>query len=190
MKIIHKEEIVRLLLDLDLIRLIEEGFIEYSNGNVIVPPVGELNFDNPPGDCHIKYGYIKNDDYYVIKIAQGFYDNPKLGLPSNSGLNIIFSQSTGQILCILLDEGHLTDIRTAVAGAIVAKYMAPKNVRGIGIVGTGIQAKLQLQYLKGIVDCSKVIVWGRSSNSIELYSPVTISCVVCPMIYVPSRYIK
>ncbi|MCE7733425.1 MAG: ornithine cyclodeaminase family protein [Candidatus Heimdallarchaeota archaeon] len=169
MKIINKQEIEKLLIDLDLIKLIEEGFVEYSNGNVIVPPVGELSFDNPPGECHIKYGYIKNDDYYVIKIAQGFYDNPKLGLPSNSGLNIIFSQLTGEILCILLDEGYLTDIRTAVAGAIAAKYMAPASVKGIGIVGTGIQAKLQLQYLQGVIDCSKVIVWGRSQSSIDKF---------------------
>ena len=56
--IYNKEEILLALKGLDLIKPIEKGFIEYSNGNSVVPPVGELIFNDPPGDVHIKYGYI------------------------------------------------------------------------------------------------------------------------------------
>ena len=56
----------------DLISEIEIGFAAYSNGEVIVSAIGELNFDSPPGSVHIKYGYIKNDNIYVIKNATGF----------------------------------------------------------------------------------------------------------------------
>ena len=74
-RIVKLKEIKKILNNLDPITLVEDGFIAYSQGKVVVPPVGELIFDNPdyPGDCHIKYGYIKNDKYYVVKIAQGFY---------------------------------------------------------------------------------------------------------------------
>ena len=78
--IISLEEINKILKELDPVKMIEEGFVAYSRGDVIVPPVGEMIFDDPPGDCHIKYGFIKNDDYYVIKIASGFYENPSLGI--------------------------------------------------------------------------------------------------------------
>lgn len=170
-KIIRLDKINEILKSIDPIKIIEEGFVAYSQGKVVVPPVGEMIFDDPeyPGDCHIKYGFIQNDDYYVVKIAQGFYNNPKLGLPSINGLNILFSQKNGAIECILLDEGHLTNIRTASAGAIAAKYMAPKNVKKIGIFGTGIQGKMQLLYLKSILDCRKAIVWGRSQESLDNY---------------------
>lgn len=168
-KIVTLKEIKQILEIIDPIPLIEEGFVAYSQGKVVVPPVGELIFENPPGDCHIKYGFIKGDDFYVIKIAQGFYDNPKIGLPSINGLNLLFNQKTGQIECILLDEGHLTNVRTAAAGAVVAKYLAPKNVKKIGIYGTGIQGKMQLQYLKTIVDCHEALVWGRSQESLNAY---------------------
>ena len=70
----------------------EEAFLQYSNGNSVVPPVGELLFEKPKGDCHIKYGYIKGDDFYCIKIASGFYENPKLGISSSQGLMLLFSQ--------------------------------------------------------------------------------------------------
>ena len=148
---------------------IEQGFISYSNGQVVVPPVGELIFDDPPGDTHIKYGYIKGDDYYVIKIASGFYQNVKINLPSSSGLMLVFSQKTGVLETILLDEGFLTNIRTAVAGEIVAKYMAPKEVTAIGVFGTGLMARMQVQILQSVTDCKRLIVWGRSEASLEAY---------------------
>ena len=149
---------------------IEQGFIAYSNGEVVVPPVGELIFEDPPGDTHIKYGYIKGDDCYVIKIASGFYENVNINLPSSSGLMLVFSQKTGVLETVLLDEGFLTNVRTAVAGEIVAKYMAPEKVTAIGVYGTGVMARMQVQILKSVIDCRQIVVWGRSEGSLEAYS--------------------
>ncbi|MHA2108738.1 MAG: ornithine cyclodeaminase family protein [Candidatus Hodarchaeales archaeon] len=170
-EIIKLDTIKKILENFDPISIIEEGFIAYSKGKVVVPPVGEMIFDDPdnPGDCHIKYGYIKNDNFFVVKIAQGFYNNPKIGLPSTNGLNILFNQKNGSIECILLDEGYLTEVRTASAGAIAAKYMAPKNVKRIGIFGTGMQGKMQLEYLKSVVKCRKAMIWGRSEVQLKKY---------------------
>ncbi len=166
---IRLKEIKPLLADIDLVAAMEEGFIQYSKGNCVVPPVGELIFEQPKGEAHIKYGYIKNDDYYVIKIASGFYDNPKLGLSSCQGMMLLFDQKTGVPVCILQDEGHLTDMRTAAAGALAAKYFAPKNVKAIGIVGTGIQARLQLELLKNVTSCRTAYVWGRSPENVQTF---------------------
>ena len=85
MKVYALAEIKRALQKIDVLPLIKEGFIAYSSGPTVVPPVGELLFDDPPGDVHIKYGYIKNDDYYVVKIASGFYGSSQNNiLPSSS----------------------------------------------------------------------------------------------------------
>jgi len=167
--IINLIEIKSIIKSVNVVAAMEEGFIQYSNGNTVVPPVGELLFEKPKGDAHIKYGYIKNDAYYVIKIASGFYDNAKLGIPSSQGLMLLFDQKTGVPKAVLLDEGYLTDIRTAAAGALAAKYFAPKNIKAIGIVGTGIQAKLQLQYLQEHTPCKTVWVWGRNLKNTETF---------------------
>lgn len=159
--IIAKEDILKIAKELDVIALMEEAFIQYSNGNTVVPPVGELLFDKPKGEAHIKYGYIKQDDVFCIKIASGFYDNVKLGIPSSQGLMLLFSQQTGEPLSILLDEGQLTDIRTAAAGALAAKYFAPKDNHAIGIIGTGTQARLQLNFANQQRTYNTVWVWGR-----------------------------
>ena len=168
-KIVDLQKIKDVLRSIDPIQEIEDGFIAFSRGNVVVPPVGEMIFEDPPGDVHIKYGFIKEDDYYVIKIASGFYNNPKIGLPSYDGLMLLFNQKTGELISVMLDEGHLTNVRTAAAGAVVAKYLAPKKVNRIGIFGAGVQGRMQLEYLKGIIDCTDVIVWGIDKQELDEY---------------------
>ncbi len=163
------EQINRVLPQIDVTSAMEEGFIAYSEGKVVVPPVGELVFEDPPGDVHIKYGYIKGDDFFVIKIASGFYGNINLGLPSYDGLMLVFSQKTAQLECILLDECHLTNVRTAAAGAVVAKFLAPKKVERIGVFGAGVQGKMQVEYLLPVVDCRNVVVWGTSQEELDAY---------------------
>ncbi len=166
-KTITLNEIKPILKNIDLIELMKQAFIQYSAGDAIIPPVGELIFNNPPGDVHIKYGYIKNGDFYVIKIASGFYENYKLGIPSGQGMMLLFSQKTGQLEAILLDEGHLTNIRTAAAGALAIKYFSPKKINSIGIIGSGTQARLQLKYMQKNNPCNEVCLWGRNKERIE-----------------------
>ena len=126
-KIFSLDQIKSVLNFGDIIHSIAEGFVLYSERNVVVPSVGHLRFEDPPADVHIKYGYIKGDDFYVIKIASGFYQNPALGLPSSNGLMLVFDRRNGELVSVLLDDGYLTDLRTAVAGAIAAKYLAPRQ---------------------------------------------------------------
>ena len=162
-------EIREALRGLDPIPLIEAGFAAYSRGEVVVPPVGELIFEDPPGDVHIKYGYIKGDEYYVIKLASGFYDNPKRGLPSSNGMMLLFDLRTGEPRAILHDECLLTNIRTAAAGAVAAKYLAPAKVTRAGILGAGAQGRLQLEYLRRVRDFRDVCVWGLSEAELASF---------------------
>ena len=163
-EIFNRAQIEDALQRVDVTTAIEHGFVAYSQGKVVVPPVGELVFEDPPGDVHIKYGLIKGDDYFVIKVASGFYGNVDTGLPPYDGLMLVFSQKTARLECILLDECYLTNVRTAAAGAVVAKYLAPSKVERIGVFGAGVQGRMQLQYLKSIVRCREVMVWGISEE--------------------------
>ena len=134
-----------------------------------MPPVGYLGFDNPPGDVHIKFGYIKDDPYYVIKIASGFYNNAESNLPVGNGMMLAFDAQTGMTKCLLQDEGFLTDLRTSLAGAIAGKHLGPKTINRIGIIGTGVQARLQLISLGYVNSCKDVLVWGRDKDKAEKY---------------------
>ncbi|MEM1283202.1 MAG: deaminase [Chlamydiota bacterium] len=164
MKVYGLDEIKKAIDIPFLLSEVERGFVHYSNGECVTSPVGFLEFNSPRGDVHIKSGAVKKDDYYVVKVASGFYENPKIGLSSCNGLMLLFSQTTGELQSILLDEGRLTDLRTGIAGAIAAKYLAPRNIDRIGVIGTGIQAREQLRCLEYVTTCRDVYVWGRNSS--------------------------
>jgi ornithine cyclodeaminase len=167
--IYNRSQLERALRPEELIAAIEQGFIAYSQGKVIVPPVGELLFEEPPGDCHIKYGYVPGDPTFTIKVATGFYRNAELGISSSNGIILVFSTTTGQLITILDDEGFLTDARTAAAGAVAAKLLAPAEVSRIGIIGTGIQGKMQLDYLRYVLPARRAMVWARSPEKAQSY---------------------
>ncbi len=169
-EVVTLEKIKKALQGIDPLPLIEAGFVAYSRGKVVVPPIGEMIFSDPPGDVHIKYGYIRGDEFFVIKVASGFYENPKLGLSSSNGLMLLFSQRTGELSAILLDEGHLTNVRTAAAGAVVAKYFAPPSVTRAGILGAGIQGRLQADYLRRVRDIRELVVWGLNETELAAYA--------------------
>ncbi len=169
-RLFSPEEIRKRLETVDPVLCVEEAFRSFSRGEAIVPPPGELIFDNPPGDVHIKYGYIGGGAFYVVKIASGFYENPRRGLPSSNGVMLAFDRQTGALAAILDDRGHLTDIRTAAAGAVAAKYLAPENVETIGVIGTGLQAELQVKFLQSVRPCKNILVWGRRAEAAESYA--------------------
>ena len=182
-KIVDLSKIKSILPKVDLINEIEKGFVAYSNGEVVVPPVGELSFDSPPGDVHIKYGYIKNDDIYVIKIASGFYKNSELNLPTGNGMIMVFDQKNGQPIAVLNDECYLTDVRTAIAGAIAAKHLSNPDSTKAGIIGAGIQAKLQLEALTLVRNIDTAFIWARNSDKVNQFikdvSKLNINYKVC-----------
>jgi ornithine cyclodeaminase len=82
---------------------------------------------------------------------------------------LVFSQKTGALDCILLDDAYLTCVRTAAAGAVVAKYLAPKHVPCIGILGAGTQGRMQLEYLHSILATRDAFVWGMTQEELDTY---------------------
>ena len=166
-EVITRDEIERRLQGVDVIGAMERAFVAYSAGRSIVPPVGELLFDDPPGEAHIKYGYIKGDDVFVIKVATGFYRNPDKGLPGNSGLMLVFDAGTGLPRAVLLDEGHLTNVRTAAAGAVAARHLGPREVKAIGVLGAGTQARMQAEMLQKVTPCRRLLLWARRPERAE-----------------------
>lgn len=152
-----------------LIEAIEEGFVKYSQRQACVPPAGHILLQNPPGDVHIKSGYLPGDDYYAIKIAAHFPHNYLQGIPALDGLILLFSQKTGTPIAALLDKGYLTHLRTAIAGLICAKYLAPKDLQAIGIIGAGTQARMQLKFLAHLFPCREVWVWARRQEELKKF---------------------
>jgi ornithine cyclodeaminase len=82
---------------------------------------------------------------------------------------LVFSQKTGVLEAALLDEGYLTNLRTAAAGAVAAKYLAPSRITAVGIVGAGVQGRMQLEWLRRVRSFDRAVVWGLDEAELESY---------------------
>ena len=142
----------------EAISAVEDGFSRLAAGEVNQPPVMSLDLREIRGEVHVKGAHIGGAPSLAIKVATGFYENPSIGLPSGSGLMLVLSARTGFPEAILLDNAYLTDLRTAAAGAIAAKYLAKKELSTIGVVGAGMQGRLQVMAAAKVRDFKKVLV--------------------------------
>lgn len=148
-------------LDLTTVDVIERAFAALAGGGVVMPPILSMDLPEANGEVDVKTAYIPGFDGFAIKVSPGFFDNPKLGLPSLNGLMILFSARTGLVEAVFLDNGYLTDIRTAAAGAVAARHLAPEEVTTAGVIGTGVQARLQMMAAHLVRPFERVLVWGR-----------------------------
>jgi ornithine cyclodeaminase len=163
MRTVELPEILAALDEEAALAAVEDGFRRLYRGRVQLAEVAHLNFEDPPGDCHVKGGYITGDDVFVFKFATSFYRNPALGLSSSNGCMMVVSAKTGEQLAMLKDQGVLTDKRTAMAGAISARAIARPGSKVLGVVGTGIQAKMQAEMIAQLLGLKDILVYGRSA---------------------------
>jgi ornithine cyclodeaminase len=156
-------------LDLDALAAIENAFTRLALGEADVPPILGLFVPDRHGEVDVKAAYIHGLSSLAIKIASGFFDNGAWGLPSGSGLMVVLSTRTGYPQAILLDNGYLTDVRTALAGAVAAKYLAPRQVRTVGVIGAGAQGRYQVRALQLVRSFERVLVHDQSSAAVDAY---------------------
>ncbi len=151
-------------LDLPAVDVVERAFAVLASGTVVMPPVLSMAIPEANGEVDVKTAYIPGFDGFAIKVSPGFFDNPKLGLASLNGMMILLSAKTGIVEAVLLDNGYLTDIRTAAAGAVAARCLAPAEVETAGVIGAGVQARLQMEAAHLVRPFRKVLVWGRDAE--------------------------
>ena len=140
------------------------GFESVKTSLCWLCPILSMAIEDHNGEVDVKTAYVPGIDSFAIKMSPGFFDNPKIGLPSTSGLMILFSAKTGMVEALLLDNGYLTDVRTAAAGAVAARHLARQDAETACIVGAGTQGRLQLKALSLVCPLKKAVIWARDAE--------------------------
>lgn len=157
-------------LDLAAIDQIEAAFLSLATEAVAMPPILRLDLPEHRGEVDVKTAYLPRFDSFAIKVSPGFFNNPKLGLPSLNGLMLVLSAKTGLTEAVLLDNGYLTAVRTAAAGAVAARWLAKQHAPNVAVIGAGEQARLQLQALAMVRKVERVTVWARNRANAEQFA--------------------
>jgi ornithine cyclodeaminase len=143
------------------IEAVESALVAYSSGEAELPSVIHLDVPEARGEIHVKAGHIHGAPAYAVKVASGFYAADP---PAIDGLVVVFDAATGAPVAFLLDGGYVTDTRTGAAGGVAARWLAPEHATVVGVVGTGIQARRQVEALRCVRDVTEVRVWGRDAD--------------------------
>jgi ornithine cyclodeaminase/alanine dehydrogenase-like protein (mu-crystallin family) len=170
--ILREPEICALLDPRACISAMEQAFAAYSTGRAQLPAVihldiPEVDVAEQRGEIHIKAGYLHGGPYYAVKIVSGFPGNSQLGLPANDGMIVVFDATTGAPAAFLLDNGLITDLRTGAAGAVAAIHLARKKINAVAVIGTGGQARYQVEMLALERNFKEVRIWGRDPHKAQ-----------------------
>ena len=147
----------------------KKAYMLFSKGKTVTPPFTVFTIPESKGSVHFKCGYVQGDSYFAMKYSGAFYGNEKLGLSNFLGLFVVFNAKTGEVEAVIDDKGYLTDYRTAVAGAIATSSMANKNSKTVAVIGTGVQARMQIDALMNVMDIDTLKVWGRNDKNVKQY---------------------
>lgn len=170
MNIFTEREIKQFVtLNEDVLPVVEDAFTQLATKDVIMPPIMRVDVKENNGEVDVKTAYIPGKELFALKVSSGFFNNDQLGLPSANGLMMLISTVTGEPKALFLDNGYLTEIRTAAAGAIAAKCMAKERIKTVGVIGTGAQARYQMKALKLVRDFQRIIVYGRSLENAQKF---------------------
>jgi ornithine cyclodeaminase len=134
-----------------------EAVVAQSRGECDTPMPMHLDLAaGGGGEVHIKSSYRKGGLHFALKVAGTYAQRPY-------GSIVLVSVETGETVAYFDDGGYLTDLRTAAVSAMVAKELGRTDTV-LGILGTGVQARLQVQLHAEVLKLSDVFVWGRNSE--------------------------
>jgi ornithine cyclodeaminase/alanine dehydrogenase-like protein (mu-crystallin family) len=148
----------------DLIEPVAAAFRESSaglaeNGLISMFPLEQRD----RGDVVVKTGTLQGHAIYIVKVAPWFAANVERGEPQG-GLIGVFDSHTGLTIAVLNEEHYLSDIRTAAAGALAARLLAPRDVRTAAVLGAGVQAYWQVVALHGERQFDTLLIWARRAE--------------------------
>jgi ornithine cyclodeaminase/alanine dehydrogenase-like protein (mu-crystallin family) len=169
MKIVGEDRLRELVREEEALRAVEIAFLALAQGRVVQPPPMGMDLDEVRGEVHVKGAYLRGEPVFAVKVASGFYGNPRRGLPTGSGLVLVFDAETGFPLALLQDNGYLTELRTGGAGALAVRLLTPERPLSVGVIGAGSQARFQLRAMAAVRALRDVRVWSPIPEEVERY---------------------
>lgn len=141
--LLSRKDIESVLTMEDTIKAVEEAFRQHALGRVSMPLRSVISVEKYKGRVTFMPAYIEKMDAIGVKVVSGYPDNPsKYDLPTILGVVLLNDPKNGDLLAIM-DGAFLTAMRTGAASGVATRYLARKDAKKLGIVGTGVQGRTQ-----------------------------------------------
>lgn len=149
------------ILDMDLaLTAAAEAFRAYGEGRVNMPPKSYLQLAR--GDFRAMYGSLTLEkEICGLKWVNVHPANPQRGLPTVMA-KIILNDPETALEVADMDGTYITNYRTGAAGGLAARYLARPEASTVGVIGAGVQARMQLAALCKVRDIREVTIFNRN----------------------------
>jgi alanine dehydrogenase len=155
------ESEVRALLTMPMaVDAVEEISRKQANGEVVVHP--RRRFELPGGRF---FHYMAAADYTAgyLALKQYTFVRGKLRF-----IVPLYEIASGELLA-LIEADYMGRLRTGAASGVATKYLARRNARVVAVIGTGGQAKTQLEAVAAVRRLEVVLVFGRDPEKREAF---------------------
>ncbi len=162
--LLTKDDVVRVLEMRDCIDVVEKAFAELASGTAVLPL--RIGITPPDGVSLYMPAYLKQMGALACKVVTVYKNNPaRHKLPTTIGKVLLQNPATGEVICIM-DGGYLTAVRTGAVSGVATKYLARADKRQVaGILGAGVQAKMQLWAMAESRELSRAYVYDVSADA-------------------------
>ncbi|MCP2339303.1 ornithine cyclodeaminase family protein [Actinomadura rupiterrae] len=109
------------------------------------------------------------DAGFGIKIVAIKPGNPRLGLPLNAGLVLVFDDRTGRPEA-LMDGTVITAVRTAAVSAVATDLLARPDADTLAVLGAGVQARSHLEAMAAVRPLTRATVWSRDAAKARAFA--------------------
>jgi ornithine cyclodeaminase/alanine dehydrogenase-like protein (mu-crystallin family) len=156
MTLLLTEQDVRELLTMhDAIAAVEEVMRRQGNGQAIVHPRHRLELPDK-GFLH----YMAGADVAAGLVGMKLYTSVRGALRF---LVPLYRSATGELLA-LVEAEHLSMIRTGAASGVATRYMARKDASTLAVIGSGLQARGQVEAVAAVRNLTGVRVFSRNAE--------------------------
>ena len=158
-----------------LIPAIRQALIDYSAGLVDQPPRTILRTGNDEGPHNGWFAVmpVVAGDVMAVKTVTFYPCNAELSLSTHMAMIELLSRATGEPLAIM-DGRLITEMRTAAVSAVALQALAAPEVKSLGILGSGVQARSHIEALKLVRPAlNDICIWSRTAAHAERFAAQT-----------------
>jgi alanine dehydrogenase len=168
MVLILDRKAVESLVDMrEAIKAIEKVFLEFHEGKAVSPKRLIINVAKHKGLMYYMPSYLSESESLAIKIVAQYDENLKYGLPTILASILLSDPQNGKPLA-MMEGAYLTALRTGAASGVATKYLARRDSKVVGVIGTGVQARTQIWAMTEVLrNIAKVKAYDVSPGRVE-----------------------
>ena len=166
-RLLSAADIITALPMADAIEGVKNAYAQLSAGQAVVPLRSHIEIPGA-GSSLVMPAYLPEQGALTVKVVNVFPKNAEKRMPTIHALVFVVDNETGRPRAVL-EGGALTAIRTGAASGAATELLARPDASSVLIIGSGVQARTQLEAVCTVRDIREVQVFSLNRQEAEAF---------------------